>query len=282
MANPASVHVSLGRRSSGSSRVIKSDSVNVTELSFDFDTRFSEIPCASMKLLSAFALFSTIVLAAPDSRKPAVSDKKPAVSEESVAPTAFEGRAKPKPQLISSDLNGRDLQFITSTVDLRDTLVFLAGKTGESGNSNLQAMGKELQKNLPSQTAVLSTLAEMRNVVVPATSSRQQRLEKKLAAAKGARFEKALLDALLETNQELVTACEAGLRSSDKTVQQFAEQTLPYAKGTLARVQAMAGIAPRRSEESSVPPPIATGPQPAKAAPKPGFRANIPAAETAN
>ena len=255
--------------------MIKRDSRNVTELSFDFDTPFSEIPRALMKLLLAFTLSSTIVLATPDS-------KKPVISEETVAPTVLEGRGKPKPQLISSDLNGRDLQFITSTVDLRDTLVFLAGKTSESENSNLQTMGKELHKNLPSQTAVLSTLAEMRNVVVPATSSRQQRLEKKLAAAKGARFEKALLDALLETNQELVTACEAGLRSSDKTVQQFAEQTLPYAKGTLARVQAMAGIAPRRSAESAVPPPIATGPQPAKAAPKPGFRANIPAAESAN
>jgi hypothetical protein len=228
-----------------------------------------------MKLLSAFALFSTVVLATPDSRKPAES-------EEPVAPTALVGRGKPKPQLISSDLNGRDLQFITSAVDLRDTLVFLAGQTGEAENSNLQAMGKELQKNLPSQTAVLSTLAEMRKVVVPETSSRQQRLEKKLAAAKGARFEKALLDALLDTNQELVTTCETGLRSTDKTVQQFAEQTLPYAKGTLARVQAMAGITPRRSVEKPGIPPVASGPQNAKpTGPKPGFRTNIPSGDSA-
>ena len=152
MAFPASVHGLFDRRSSPSCRMVKRDGGNVTELSFDFDTPFSEIPRASMKLLSALTLFSTIVLATPDT-------KKPAVGEESVAPTAFEGRGKPRPQLISSDLNGRDLQFITSTVDLRDTLVFLAGKTGESENSNLQTMGKELQKNLPSQTAVLSTLA---------------------------------------------------------------------------------------------------------------------------
>ena len=226
-----------------------------------------------MKLLSAFALLSVLALAASGANKSPNPGKTPG-PEESVAPTTFVSGGKPQPRLISSDLNGRELQFITSAVEVRSVLVFLARHAAETQNPSLRSLGEELQKNLPNQTAVLTTLAEMRKVPVPETSPRQQALEKKFADAKGARLEKVLLDALLEANQELVATCEVGQRSSDKSVQQFAEQTLPYARGTLSRVQAMAGIAPKRAPEP-VPPPIGDGPR--KAAPKPGFRTNIPA-----
>jgi hypothetical protein len=245
----------------------------LTELSFDIAAPFFESAAASMKLLSAFALLNVLALVANGAVKTSKSGK-PSGSEESIAPTTFVSGGKPQPRLISSDLNGRELQFITSAVEARSVLVFLARHAAETQNPNLRALGEELQKNLPHQTAVLTTLAEMRKVPVPETSPRQQALEKKFTDAKGARLEKLLLDALLEANQELVTTCEIGQRSTDKSVQQFAEQTLPYAGGTLSRVQAMAGIAPKRAPEA-VPPPIGAGPQ--NAAPKPGFRTNIPA-----
>jgi hypothetical protein len=220
-----------------------------------------------MKLLSALALAlsSTLAVAATDKSK---------TTPDTVAPTTFEGHA-PKPRrLISSDLGGRELHFITSALELRNALVFLARQTAEAKNGTLQQLGDEIQKTLPAQTAVLTTLAEMRKVSVPEESKREQNLGKKLASVKGARFEKALLDALLDANQELVTTCEEGLRSADKSVQQFAEQTLPYARGTLARVQSMAGIAPRRAPGTAVTP-KASGD--AQGAQKPGFRANVPA-----
>jgi predicted outer membrane protein len=228
-------------------------------------------PHASMKLISALTLFSTLALSAAD-------NPKPATPAESVAPTTLEGRAqKPRRLLISSELNGRELQFITSALDVRGTLVYLARQTAESKNPTLKKLGQEIQDTLPTQTAVLTTLAEMRKVSIPEDSSRQQNIARKLADVKGARFEKVLLDALLDTNQELVKTCEAGLQSSDKSVKQFAEQTLPYAQGTLARVQAMAGIAPRRTQATAATAAKASNPKPAQSGPKPGFRANVPA-----
>jgi hypothetical protein len=176
--------------------------------------------------------------------------------------------------LISSELNGRELHFIKSALEVRSTLVYLARQSAEVANPTLRKLGNEIQETLPAQTAVLTTLAEMRQVSIPEESTPQLTIAKKLTGLKGARFEKVLLDALLDTNQELVTTCEAGLRSTDKSVRQFAQQTLPYAQGTLARVQAMAGIAPRRGSETAVAPKTgATG----QGDGKPGFRANVPA-----
>ena len=219
-----------------------------------------------MKLLSTLVLFSTVTLLAAEKSKRANLP-------ESIVPVALEGRSSKHRPLISSELNGRELHFITSALDVRNTLVYLAKRTGEAKNPILRKLGLEIQETLPAQTAVLTTLAEMRNVTIPEETSRQQTIAKRLGDMKGTRFEKTLLDALLDANQQLVATCETGLRSTDKSARQFAEQTLPYAQGTLARLQAMAGIAPRRAIETASTPKTERREQ---ATQKPGFRTNIP------
>ena len=219
-----------------------------------------------MKFLSALALFSTVTLLAAEKPKPAnIAD--------AIAPTTLEGRSSKHQRLITSELNGRELHFISSALEVRNTLVYLGKRSSEAKNPTLRNLGIEIQENLPAQTAVLTTLAEMRSVTIPEESSRQQAIAKRIANMKGARFEKALLDALLDANHQLVATCEVGLRSTDKSVRQFAEQTLPYAQGTLARVQMMAGIAPRRAKETAAAPKTEIREPSAQ---KPGFRTNIP------
>lgn len=193
---------------------------------------------------------------------------------ESPAPTKLEGAPRSRPGLISSDLNARELQFITGALDARNMLSFLARHASQSTNPSLRALGQEMEKALPGQTAILTTLAEMRQIDVPEQSPAQERLEKRLITLTGARRDKALLDALLDANQALVNTCEAGLKSSDKTVRQFAEQSLPYANGNLSRVQTMTGIAPRRTAIAAKEAARETAPE--KAAGKPGFRTNLP------
>jgi hypothetical protein len=237
----------------------------------------------------------TAVLAVPLIAAAAPRQKTPARAVPAV-PAQPEESAKPSEPLINSDLNGRDLLFITQAIDLGKALAFLAEQSPRAADPSLRGFGDELVKTLAAQSAVLNTVAEMRKLRIPQEQSNtEMRIARRCSGLEGIKLDKALLDAFLEVDRKAVAAYELGLTSKDPTIQKLAEQTLPQIREHLLVVQAMAGISSTQTEHATaparrdvtqpepVPPPIAEssllpspGMTPVSAAlPRPGFRTNV-------
>ena len=151
--------------------------------------------------------------------------------------------AKPSAALINSDLSGRDASFIAHAMDLGRALRYLATQTPRTTNPTLRGFGDDLVRTLAAQSAVLNTLAEMRQIKVPdGQSATERRIADKIAALDGIPLEKAILDAFIDVDAQIITAYEVGVTSRDLTIRKFAEQTLPQVREHLSQVEAMADL----------------------------------------
>lgn len=210
------------------------------------------------------------------------------------AKSATAGEAPKRGALIDSDMDGRDLTFLSSAIELGKTFRYLASQTPRAANPALRSFGEDLVQTLSAQGAVLNTVAEMRRMRIPETQGEAQRqLAAKFEKLDGVKLEKALLDSFREADAQAIAIYEMGAKSDDPTIRKLSEQTLPQFREHLVVVQTMTGIAPRRAPgeivgaKSSVPlvneplaleklPPVAAPP------PRPSFRANVrPPAELA-
>lgn len=150
--------------------------------------------------------------------------------------------AKPSTPLINSDLSGRDVSFVAHAIDLGRALRYLATQTPRTTNPALRGFGDDLVRTLAAQSAVLNTVAEMRQIKIPeGQSATERRVADKIAALDGILLEKAILDAFLGIDVQIITAYEVGATSQDQTIRKFAEQTLPQVREHLVLVEAMAG-----------------------------------------
>ena len=180
--------------------------------------------------------------------------------------------AAKKPELLTSDLNGRDMLFIAQAMDHGKTLTFLATQATKTTNPELRGFGSSLVQAIAGQSAVLNSLAEMRRVRVPeADSLTQKKYAARFAKLDGQRLDKAILDAFIETDERVVMTYELAAKSSDPTIREFVSQTLPQLREHLVFVQSLAGISPNRAAAPAEPEP--------KLAPAasgaPGFRTNV-------
>ncbi len=216
-------------------------------------------------LALSFAIQAT---AAPKKAAPAK-----AVLAQPAVPTrpAASGAVARSSTLINSEMGGRDVVFLSRAIDLGRGLAFLAQQTAKTTNPLLQSYGADLLKSLAAQDAVLTSAAEMRNVKPPERSPILQKYTDKLARLEGAKFEKAILDAFVELDQNIITTYEANAKSPDITISKFIADALPKSREHLATVQRFSGISPRQQ-------PPAPDPQAAEATKKtkPVFRTNIP------
>ena len=169
-------------------------------------------------------------------------------------PAPAEAAPKPAP-LIGSELNMHDLLFLAHALDLGKSLTYLAEQTARTNNPNLKGYGDNLVKTLAAQSAVLATVAEMRNIKAPAESPTQKKLSDKIGKLEGAKLQKAILDAFIEVDERFIATYELGAHSADATISKFVEQTLPEARKHLLVVQRMAGIAPQYVERTESPTP---------------------------
>ena len=207
-------------------------------------SRFAVISCKLMRPLFIPALLSLTLLATAAPKKavkavPAV----PAVPSKPDETAA----AKTSPTLINSDLSGRDVSFIAHAMDLGRALRYLATQTPRTTNPTLRGFGDDLVRTMAAQSAVLNTVAEMRQMKVPGgQSATERRIADKIAALDGIPLEKAILDAFLAVDAQVITAYEVGVTSQDQTIRKFAEQTLPQVREHLVLVEAMAGISQGR------------------------------------
>jgi hypothetical protein len=195
--------------------------------------------------ISTAALLTATALAA---KQPVA---KPAVIAQPAAPSKPE-EAAPKPApLIGSEVNMRDLLFLAHALDLGKSLTYLAEQTARTNNPALKGYGDNHVKTLAAQSAVLTTVAEMRNIKAPAESPTQKKLSEKLGKLEGAKLQKALLDSFIEVDERMIATYELGAKSPDATISKFVEQTLPEARKHLLDVQGMAGIAPQYVERTT-------------------------------
>ena len=245
-----------------------------------------------MKLLLPVFLFTSSVLFAQAPKAQPAVPAKAAVPAQPAKPK--NGAAKPK-ALITSDLNGRELAFVATALDLSKALNYLATAAGRTTNPDLKGFGQDLMKSLRQQGVVLDAIAEMRKVkIAEGESPAQQRWSEKLEKLQGPRFEKTLLDAFIDIDRQLIAVYETGAKSPDESIRNLVEQSLPPARQHLELLESMAGIgsraganAPKAAPKTApTPPPVAeppaptpTPPPPAPAPPapkKPAFRTNIP------
>jgi hypothetical protein len=160
-------------------------------------------------------------------------------------PSASEGKAKPATALIESDLDGREMTFLSRAIEFGKAFGYLASQVPRTTNPALRASDDDLVKTIAAQGAVLHTVAEMRKIQIPdAPDATGQHLAAKLEKLQGIRLEKALLDAFRETDRMGIATYEMGAQSEDLTIRQLCEQTLPKIRKHLAIVEAMTGITP--------------------------------------
>lgn len=197
-----------------------------------------------LRISTAALLTATALAAKQPVAKPAV------IAQPAVPAKPEEAAPKPAP-LIGSEVNMRDLLFLAHALDLGKSLTYLAEQTARTNNPALKGYGDNLVKTLAAQSAVLTTVAEMRNIKAPAESPTQKKLSEKLGKLEGAKLQKALLDSFIEVDERMIATYELGAKSADATISKFVEQTLPEARKHLLVVQGMAGIAPQYVERTT-------------------------------
>ena len=186
------------------------------------------------------------VLALPSHSDAAPQKIKPAVPAVPAVPAASSENAKPVAVLIESDLDGREMTFLTRAIEIGKTYGFLADQVKRITKPAMGGFVDDLVNTLAAQSKVLNTVAEMRNIRIPGgQGATEGRLAAKFGTLEGARLEKALLDSFRETDRQAVAIYEMGVQSKDLTIRKLCEQTLPKIREHLAKIEAMTGIAPQ-------------------------------------
>lgn len=166
------------------------------------------------------------------------------------APAKPAQKNPPKPALVSSSLNGRDLLFVAHAAGHGRTLSYLASQAAKTNDAGLREIGERLVKSATQQEALLSNLAEMHNLRMPTDDSAvHKEYAARLAKLEGERLKLALLDALIETQKRAIAAYELPDQSAAPAIRSFAIETLPQLRENLAAAQSLAGNNPRPSTQ---------------------------------
>lgn len=174
---------------------------------------------------------------------------------EPTAPAPTLAPVKKKPALLSSEMNGRDMLFITQAAELGKTLNFLASCAEQSGNAGLSEFGKGIMKSGAAQSAVIQSLAEMRKVrVAPGESLEQKKYAGQFSKLEGPDLEKAILKALIDMNTMAVTFCELSEKSGDSAIRGCVVQMLPQFRENLVVAETLAGSSPSAGATRKVEP----------------------------
>lgn len=163
-------------------------------------------------------------------------------------PPAAKKEVKQAPALISSDLGGKEMLFLQSAYELGRTQSWLGGLAlSKGGSEQVKAIGEALSGMQADEEKYLTRLAERKGVKLDATSTPAP--QKKIAAAlkklSGLKFEKAIVEQMVEINHKAVQVYEAALQTTDPEIKLFVEQMLPMAKEKLQFAQKMSGAAPK-------------------------------------
>lgn len=133
--------------------------------------------------------------------------------------------------------------FITQAVEHGKTVNFLAIQAEKTSNSGLTDFAKSMMKTGVVQSAVIQSLAEMRRVrVSSADSVAQKKYALQFSMLQGSELDKAILNAVIETNGTAVKFYESSENSGDSAIRACVSQMLPQLREHLLVAQTLAGL----------------------------------------
>jgi predicted outer membrane protein len=155
----------------------------------------------------------------------------------------------PKPSLISTEIGGRDLQFLQSAAEVGRLQAWLGEQAENKAETDqVKAVGDALHETHADEIRMLTHLAASKGVALGAGGgipARQRQLSGEIAKLNGPKFEKTVMEQIVAVSQELASIYEAGTRSRDPEIKSFAERMLPLAKDKLQLASRMSGRAAR-------------------------------------
>lgn len=242
-----------------------------------------------MKTSLAVAVFLT--LAGPfgtfGAEKPTVPPKKelvPAI----IPPVSDPTNARKEPtKLITSEMSGRDLQFFKAAVDAGRLQAYLVELLKDKAVSDqIKALGGALAATQEQENKQIARLAEAKGWAVSMEPTAKERaFGVKLQKEDSASFDKAIMDKVVASAQQAVSAYETAAQSEDKEIKEFGTQMLPLAQEKLKYAEKMTGADKSATQlfrktvpSSPTPAPSSTPtPAPAASAEKPGAKPMPPA-----
>lgn len=138
------------------------------------------------------------------------------------------GTPAQKTPLLNSQVGGRDLMFITQTIDQLKTLELLALHASVATSTQLRELGRQITQSVTQQSTVLSTLAEMRNIPENQRESAvRKEYIKRLADNSEPGIDASLTELLLATNRDLFASMKNAEDSKDPAIRDFISNFLP-------------------------------------------------------
>lgn len=237
------------------------------------------------------ALAATAAAATKKGRKPGTSTLPPTSKMIVMPPLPPIPQVADRPvgELISTDIGGRDLQFLTNAVEnglLVAAFGEMAKTRAESGA--IKDVGSALAHTQADENKQLIRLAALKGVTLstepPAV---QAKLSEELDKLTGSAFDKACMDRIIVISKEAVAAYEGAAESKDADIKSFSEQMLPISKEKLRLAEKMTGagmkaakslfrtgakppaatpavVTPASTAPSPTPPPVAPPPAPGR------------------
>lgn len=179
------------------------------------------------------------------SRKPSESTPAPIdLKADGAEPDAVSGDRK----LISSEIGGTELKFLTSVSELGELQIWLGDKAANAESLELKAIGAALKSNQVEENKLLVRIAAKKGVTLHSHASSPAgsgKIDSELSKLKGAKYDKALIEYIVTLNQQSVGLYLDATRSSDPDIKEFAERMLPVAKDKLQLAGKMSGASPR-------------------------------------
>jgi putative membrane protein len=125
-------------------------------------------------------------------------------------------------------------------------------KLGELAEQNAQSdavksFGKRMRDDHSQANSELAQLAAQKNVTLPKdVDAKHKATYDRLSKLKGADFDRAYMDAMLQDHRHDVAEFQSAAKSSDPDVQAFASKTLPTLQSHLEEAQQIASGGSRR------------------------------------
>jgi predicted outer membrane protein len=149
--------------------------------------------------------------------------------------------------LITTNLDGRDVEFFLTAYEVGGLETWLGGQAKTRGEADkVKAVGDALQSTQAEENDLLQHLAKQKGVDLatgPTMAAMQKRAETQLAKLSGPKFDAAVMDQISEVTQQAVDAYVLASESKDPEIQRFATQVLPMVKEKLALANKLSGKA---------------------------------------
>ncbi len=179
---------------------------------------------------------------------PAPVIKTPAVPQVAPPPAATPAPAPVKNStLVSSDISGRELLFLTSAIEHGRVQLYLGelAKTRAS-TEQVKAMGEVLSSTQADENGKIARLAKMNGITISdGEPAAQKALAKKFEKLTGPKFDKTLMEEIVAANQRALSNYEAAQQTKDPEIKAFVSVGLPMAKEKLLLANKMSGTSVR-------------------------------------